>query len=84
MNTTPVRISLFFLVFISVTTLPWWISALILIGLTIYFPFYLEGLFFGFLFDTLYSTRLASPYTGLTLATIFLLLTMLAKTQIRR
>jgi len=49
-----------------------WISVIILGGLTIYFPLYLEVLFFGFLFDALYSTQYNFPYIGLTIATIFL------------
>ena len=83
MNKSIIRTLLFVLVFILVVVLPWWFSTFILAGLTIYFPFYLEVLFFGFLFDTLYSAEYAFPYTGLTMATVFLLATMFVRTRIR-
>jgi hypothetical protein len=83
MNTPLVRIILFILVFGCVTMLPWWVSTAVLIGLTIYFPYYLEVLFFGFLFDTLYASSYRFPYTGLTVAVVFLLVTMLVRTRIR-
>ncbi len=78
-----VRTILFMFVFGCVTMLPWWVSALVVAGLTIYFPYYLEALFFGFLFDTLYAASYRFPYTGLTLAVVFLLLTMFVRTRIR-
>ena len=78
------RTALFFILFILVLVLPWWISIISLAGLTIYLSFYIEVLFFGFLFDTLYSVGPFFPYTGLTIATAFLLITMFVKTRIRR
>jgi hypothetical protein len=83
MNTAVIRVLLFIVMFVLVLMLPWWLSAILLFGLTIYFPFYLEILFFGFLFDTLYSVKLGFPYTGLTIATVFLLITMFVRTRIR-
>ncbi len=83
MSSTPIRIIIFIIVFALVVVLPWWISILILLALTIYFPLYLEVLFFGFLFDTLYSVHFNFPYTGLSLTAVFLLITIFFKTQIR-
>ena len=77
------RIPLFVLVFILVVVLPWWLSVVILTGLTIYFPTYLEVIFFGFLFDTLYSSNYTFPYVGLCIATVFLIVVMFVKTRIR-
>ena len=78
-----VRILVFIFIFILQAVLPWWLTLLILLGLTIYYPLYLEVLFFGFLFDTLYSPTLAFPYVGLLSATAFLILVYFAKTYIR-
>lgn len=78
-----VRVIVFMLVFASVVVLPWWISIFMLAGLTIYFPLYLEVLFFGFLFDTLYSARYGFPYTALSIAFVFLLLVYFIRTRIR-
>ena len=78
-----VRGTLFILLLILVIVLPWWLSAIILICLTIYIPFYLEVLFFGFLFDTLYAPRFVFPYSGLTISTIFLVTVMFVRTRIR-
>ena len=83
MKPTHLRIPLFIIVFIFVLILPWWLSTLILIGLTIYFPFYLEVLFFGFLFDTLYASDYRFPFIGLIFGTIFLLVTIFARTRMR-
>jgi len=83
MNRLAIRIPLFALVFVAILVFPWYLSAVILLGLTIYFPFYLEALFFAFLIDTLYSSSYSFPYFGLSLATVFLLLIMFVKTRIR-
>ena len=83
MKMTHLRISLFIIVFIFVLILPWWLSAIILLGLTIYFPFYFEVLFFGFLFDTLYSTRYNFPDIGLSLATATLLAILFIRSFVR-
>ena len=79
-----IRILVFVLALVLFVISPWWLSILIAIGLTIYFPFYLEVLFFGFLFDVLYSVRFSFPYTGLMVATTLLLSVMFIKTRIRR
>ena len=50
MSTMSIRILVFIAAFIVLVVLPWWVSMVVLLGLTIYFPFYLEVLFFGFLF----------------------------------
>ena len=83
MNQPWVRVILFILVFGCVTMVPWWLSAMVLVGLTVYFPYYLEVLFFGFLFDRLYAGSLTFPHTGLILAFLFLLGTMFIRTRIR-
>ena len=83
MNKSALRVLFFIIVLITVVTLPWWLSAILLVGLTIYFPLYIEVLFFGFLFDTLYSAGLTFPYTALTIAFIFLMIVFFIKTQIR-
>lgn len=79
------RILLFVVVYIFVLVLPWWLTALVLAGLTIYLPLYAEILFFGFLYDILYATKYTDVYlhTGLLTATIFLLVVMYVKTKIR-
>jgi hypothetical protein len=66
-------------VFVCVLTLPWWLTSAILVGLTIYLPTYFEIIFFGFLFDTLYSKQ----HYGLITATLFLAVVMFVKTKIR-
>ena len=78
-----VRVILFVLVLIGIVVLPWWLSVVILVGLTIYIPFYPEVLFFGFLFDTLYVSHYTFPYTALTIATMFLIVVMFVRTRIR-
>ncbi|MCX6702123.1 MAG: hypothetical protein NTX96_02950 [Candidatus Zambryskibacteria bacterium] len=83
MNISYIRILIFILTFILVVMLPWWISILVLAGLTIYFPLYLEVLFFGFLFDALYSVKYNFPYTGLTIALVFLVIVLFIKTRIK-
>ena len=77
-----VRAILFFVMFGLVATLPWWLSAVALFALTIYFSLYLEVLFFGFMFDTLYGAR-GFPHTALTLATAFLLVVTFVRVRIR-
>jgi hypothetical protein len=83
MNPYFIRALAFIAVFILAVILPWWLFGLVLIGLTIYFPFYLEVLFFGFLIDALYSVKYSFPYIGLTIATIFLLVVMFVRTKVR-
>lgn len=78
------RFIAFIVVFLLVVILPWWLSVVILIGLTIYSSLYLEVLFFGFLIDVLYTIQYNFPYTGLVTATVFLLITMFIKTRIRK
>ncbi len=73
------RVIIDVLIFISILTLPWWLYLILLISLTIYFQFYLEVLFFGFLFDTLYGQN----HIGLIISVVFLGLVMFAKERIR-
>jgi len=76
-----IRILVFIAAFIVLVVLPWWVSMVVLLGLTIYFPFYLEVLFFGFLFDVLYPAQF--NYLGLILATILLIIVLFVKTRLR-
>ena len=73
------RVILFVAVYACVLVLPWWLSAVVLVGLTVYLPVYFEVIFFGFLLDTLYSDQ----HYFILAATIFLILVILIKTKIR-
>ncbi len=84
MNKPWIRVVAFIAVFIFVAVLPWWISVIPLIILTMYYPMYIEVVFFGFMFDSLYSIKTGFLYPGLVLSTAFLLITMYAKTILRR
>ena len=84
MNTPAIRIILFIIVYLAVTVLPWYFTVLILAGFTIYFPLYIEVLFFGFLYDMLYAQKYTFPYEGLILATVFLIVTLFVKANIRK
>jgi hypothetical protein len=73
------RLLLFILVFLFVSILPWWMSVIILAGLTIYIRFYFEVLFFAFLFDILYS----GSHTGMIVAIFFIGVVEFVRTKIR-
>ena len=73
----------FVVMFIAVVTLPWWVSAVLLAAATIYFPYYLEVLFLGFLFDTLYASRVGFPHEALLTAFVFFLVVSFVRTRIR-
>jgi hypothetical protein len=73
-----------FLVFISILVLPWYISIIIVLGLIIYFNFYLESLFFAFMFDSIYLGHFDFPYTFVSICSIVLLVSVFIKTRIRR
>jgi len=73
------RILLFVAVYILALTLPWWLTAVALVALTIYLPTYFEVVFFGFLLDTLYSNQ----HIGLVSATVFLIVVILVKSRVR-
>lgn len=83
MNEFYKRAGLFGLMYIVVVIVPWWLSAVLLFGLTVYFSNYVEVLFFGFLFDVLYASQFPMPFLGLLIATVFLMAVILIKTQIR-
>ncbi len=68
---------------IAVLTLPWYISALLIAGLMIYFPVYVEGLFFAVLFDTLYAVHFQFPDILLISVTVFLGIVFFVRTYIR-
>jgi len=73
------RLLLFVAVYILALVLPWWLTALALVALTILVSTYVEVIFFGFLLDTLYSNQ----HIGLVLATIFLILVMIVRSRVR-
>jgi hypothetical protein len=73
------RILLFVAVYICALVLPWWLTTMLLVALTIFVPTYVEVVFFGFLLDTLYSNQ----HVGLIGATIFLILVILVKSRVR-
>lgn len=75
------RTLLFLAVYVCVLVLPWWLTAVILVGLSIYVPFYVEVVFFGFLFDTLYNAT--NGHKGLIVATIFILIISFVRTRVR-
>lgn len=77
------RIFLFIIMLILVAVLPWWLSAAFLVVLTIYIPMYSEVVFFGFMFDMLYSYKKTLLPVGLTSAFVVFVLINLIRTQIR-
>ncbi len=77
------RTFLFFAVFLMLMTLPWWATLIVIFVLNFLLPMYLEALFYGFIFDTLYSQNFSLPYTYLTLATALLIVTIFIKDRIR-
>lgn len=70
---------IFLFVFVAVLVLPWYFSTVLLFALCAYLPFYIEIIFFGFLFDTLYGTG----QTALIVSFFVLLLITAIKTRIR-
>ena len=83
MQKTWIRIVVDIAMGIAVLTLPWYVSAVLLVALILYFPLYIEGLLFAFLFDTLYARQLTFPYVALLLATIFVAIVYFVRTCIR-
>lgn len=78
-----VRVFLFVLMFILLAILPWWLNCVFLLILTIYIPFYPEVIFFGFIFDALYSDKRTFIPIGLTLALVTYVAVNLIRTRIR-
>lgn len=77
------RIFLFVVMLILVAVFPWWLSVAFLLVLTIYIPMYSEVVFFGFLFDSLYSFQRTLLPAGLTSAFVAFTLINLIRTQVR-
>ncbi len=77
------RFLLFIFVLIFVLLLPWWLSGIALLFLTIYIPFYPEVIFFGFLIDVIYSTGYAFPSLGLLIATVVFIVILYLRPYIR-
>lgn len=84
MNTTFVRLGLFISVFLSIVFLPWWLTLVFLVTLAIYFPLYIEIIFFGFLFDNLYLVSNKFPYVSLVLTTLVLIIILFARKHVRK
>ncbi|MEQ1500152.1 MAG: hypothetical protein ABL917_02120 [Parcubacteria group bacterium] len=84
MNTPIIRGILAVIMFFVVVVMPWWISLPLLVILTFYFDFYLEVVFFGFLFDSIYAIQYDLIYSFLNFATVVLLVSLYVKTRIRR
>ncbi|MBA3733200.1 hypothetical protein H0W91_02365 [Patescibacteria group bacterium] len=62
--------------------MPWWISVFVLLGLTLYYPFYIEVIFFGFFYDALYATG-NFRYFGLLSTFILLSIVSIVRSKIR-
>ncbi len=73
------RISLFFAAFFAVLALPWWLSLLGVFFLIIYFPAYIEAIFFGFILDTMYSAN----YSIIFSYGLYMLLVLILVNQVR-
>ncbi len=79
-----IRIIVFLLTMLSTALFPWWISGFFIFFSVLYFPLYIEALFFSFILDMSYSPALGYPYM-LSLGTfIVLVLSVLIKSQIRK
>lgn len=77
------RAAIFFIVFAAIIVLPWYLNVLILLALVIYFPSYPEAIFFGLMFDLLYSDKRTFFPTGLLIAAVVFFIVSFAKTRIR-
>lgn len=77
------RVIVFFTVFFLVFVLPWWLTAPLLFFLVIYFDFYIEVVFFGFLIDALYLINRSLLYPALITSFVILILVSFVKTRIR-
>ena len=55
------------LVFLSILVLPFWFYVPILFVAIIIFPFYWEGIIFGFLIDVLYGNGIGPVFSGISL-----------------
>jgi hypothetical protein len=84
MNTTTVRLLLFVAVFLSIVFLPWWLSLLVMVSLAYYFPLYIEIIFFGFIFDSLFLASYKFPYVSLIATAVILVLIISIRKHIRR
>lgn len=82
MNNVYLRIILFFVVWLFFLVLPWWLTVLALISLTIYFKYYIEVVFFGSLFDIIYFGG-ESSYYGFFISLVFLGIVSLLKPYFR-
>lgn len=77
------RIFLFILMFVLVAILPWWLSGIFIIMLSVYIPFYPEMIFFGFLIDILFYDKKALFTPALTISLLVYVIINLVRTRIR-
>lgn len=84
MNSTTVRLLLFMAVFLSIVFLPWWLTLGVMAGMAFYFPLYIEIIFFGFLFDSLYLASQKFPYASLVATVVILIFIVAIRKHIRK
>ncbi len=78
-----IRISAFLLMFVLMLVLPWWLSILCMIALTVYLPTYIEIFVFAFMLDVLYSAKFLFPYPALSMAFVYLIINSVVRERIR-
>lgn len=83
MKTPILRVLLFIATLAIVVIVPWWISMPLLVAFGIYFPLYIEIMFFGLLFDSLYSSGFRFPFPFLTASFVLLVASVMIKSRIR-
>ncbi|MFA7216823.1 MAG: hypothetical protein WC095_02485 [Candidatus Paceibacterota bacterium] len=64
-----IRIFLFFVAWFLLLVLPWWLTLVVLVGLAVYVPFYLEIIFFGLVFDIIYASPNIFSHYGFIIGT---------------
>lgn len=62
----------------------WWLSSLLIISATFYFPKYYEAIFFGVVYDALYGLELSAFHNQAHIFTIFAILSLLISFYTRK
>jgi hypothetical protein len=65
--------------FLALLVCPWWVSVIFVLAAVVYFPLYIEALFFAFIFGILYG-----GHTALLVIASILAATEVVKKRIRR
>lgn len=74
------RISAFLVSLVSMLVFPWWLTTVLIVGFIVYFPYYIEAVFFGFMIDVLYSSGFSwQYYFGFSSLALVLLSSLLRK-----